>query len=80
MNGIIVPKLNCIENLINIEIKKTNNLQNIKFLIGTFSSDLTSDEIKYLNEKYIFSNQNIEKESLENHEIDNRSNKRRRLN
>lgn len=76
-------KLECIENLINIEKNKKNDNQTIKIIIGSFSSDLTSDELNYLNEKYI--NDERKSNPYENHFNDNQnvninySNKRRRI-
>lgn len=74
-------KLGCIENLINIEKNKRNNLSTIKIIIGSFSSDLTPEEINYLNNKYLNPHQNNYLSSISNQEIDDQSgsNKRRRL-
>lgn len=48
-----IEKIKCIENLLNIEKKKSNNINTLKLLIGTFSSDLTPEESNYLSQKYL---------------------------
>jgi len=67
-----IEKIKCIENLLNIEKKKSNNNNTLKLLIGTFSSDLTPEESNYLNQKYLIPEVNDE--------ITEHNHKRRRLN
>lgn len=75
-----VNKLQCIENLIEIELKKSNNSNIVRMIIGSFSSDLTNIEINHLNRKYLNPikyaehNQDITKSFNES------PNKRRRIN
>jgi hypothetical protein len=65
-------KIKCIENLLNIEKKKSNNNNTLKLLIGTFSSDLTQEETNYLCQKYLIPEVNDE--------IAEPNSKKRRLN
>tara|TARA_B110000483_G_scaffold243493_1_gene333594 strand:+ start:4777 stop:5022 length:246 start_codon:yes stop_codon:yes gene_type:complete len=65
-------KIKCIENLLNIEKKKSNNNNTLKLLIGTFSSDLTQEETNYLSQKYLIPEVNDE--------IAEPNSKKRRLN
>jgi len=65
-------KIKCIENLLNIEKKKSNNHNTLKLLIGTFSSDLTPEETNYLSQKYVFGEVNDE--------ITEHNHKKRRMN
>ena len=65
-------KIKCIENLLNIEKKKSNNNNTLKLLIGTFSSDLTQEETNYLSQKYLIPEFNDE--------IAEPNSKKRRLN
>lgn len=67
-----IEKIKCIENLLNIEKKKSNNNNTLKLLIGTFSSDLTPEESNYLSQKYLIPEVNDE--------ITEHNHKRRRLN
>jgi len=46
-------KLQSVENLIQIEQKKTNNINTIRIIIGSFSSNLEPNEINYLYDKYL---------------------------
>lgn len=55
-----IEKIKCIENLLNIEKKKSNNINTLKLLIGTFSSDLTPEESNYLSQKYLIHEVNDE--------------------
>lgn len=75
-----VNKLLCIENLIEIELKKSNNSNIVRMIIGSFSSDLTNDELNHLNSKYL----NPIKYAEHNQEIKDNfyegQNKRRRIN
>jgi hypothetical protein len=74
-------KIECIENLINIEKNKKNDLDTIKVIIGSFCSDLTPEENNYLNNKYLNPHQINYISSTINEDINNQegSNKRRRL-
>jgi hypothetical protein len=67
-----IEKIKCIENLLNIEKKKSNNNNTLKLLIGTFSSDLTQEETNYLSQKYLIPEVNDE--------IAEPNSKKRRLN
>ena len=85
MSNLQSNKIECIENLINIEKNKQNSENTIKIIIGSFSSDLTSHEKNYLNEKYLnnirtLSNNNYTSDNHYTSENnDNIPNKRRRI-
>ena len=48
-----VEKLKIIENLLNIEKNKKNNLETITTIINTYIEFLTVEEYNYLNNKYL---------------------------
>ena len=79
-----IDKIKSIENLLNIEKKKSNNQDSLRLIIGSFSSNLNRDEMNYLRNKYI-KNEVIDKEHIleeQNYVVNNfnQSNKKRRLN
>tara|TARA_E500000178_G_C16787631_1_gene646535 strand:- start:539 stop:790 length:252 start_codon:yes stop_codon:yes gene_type:complete len=79
-----IDKIKSIENLLNIEKKKSNNQDSLRLIIGSFSSNLNRDEMNYLRNKYIKNEVINEKQILEeqNYVVNNfnQSNKKRRLN
>ena len=79
MSNLQSNKIECIENLINIEKNKQNSENTIKLIIGSFSSDLTIQEKNYLNEKYLSNIRTLSDNNYTSENNDNIPNKRRRI-
>lgn len=79
-NTKLVNKLQCIENLIEIELKKSNNSNIVRMIIGSFSSGLTTAELNHLNSKYLNPIKCAEHNQDIKDSFNESSSKRRRIN
>ena len=58
----INSNLKCIENLLNIQKKKSDNINSLLMIINSFQSNLNIEDLNYLYNKFI--NYNIKDELL----------------
>ena len=58
----INSNLKCIENLLNIQKKKSDNINSLLMIINSFQSNLNIEDFNYLYNKFI--NSNIKDELL----------------